>query len=233
MLSTYLSEVIMVPAFARPDNNNGTSPKALFRLIASILFFSGCVAPLYLYSKPHVDETGSWRIYEECGYLGCAAKVGFLTGEGIRIRIEAYNHNGGDWFSIRTWFVADKNIRFSIDPSKAHVEFADSSIAYAKAFRAGFTEEEVAIIKSQYKNLDEFMKVQKPVTEAMALKEYWYKDEVAATFMLKFEVAPPPPEEEFYLYIKGLNKDGKEVNIPKITFRPATRRGGGGKLIPE
>jgi hypothetical protein len=81
--------------------------------------------------------------------------------------------------------------------------------------------------------LYEYMKVQNPVAEAMQLKEYWYKDEVAAKFTLVFEAVPPPPEDEFYLFINGLKKEGKKVDIPKITFLPAIRKGGGGKLIPE
>ena len=142
----------MAPVTVRPETKDGKSPAVILCLIASLLLCSGCVSPLFLYSKPHVDETGSWRMHEECGYGGCAAKVGFLTGEGIRIRIEAFNYKGGSWFSIRAWFIADKNNTFSIDPSKAYVEYADGSIAYAKAFRSGFTEEEIAVIKSQYKS---------------------------------------------------------------------------------
>jgi hypothetical protein len=180
-----------------------------------------------------VDETGSWRIYEECGYGGCAAKVGFLTGEGVRIRIEAFNYRGGSRFSILVWFIADKNNTFSIDPSQAYVEYPDGSFAYAKAFWSGLTREEVSFVQSKQIDLFESMRAKRQLNEAVPLSEYWYKDEVAAMFTLDFEAAPPPPEEEFYLYIRGLKKEGKEVKVPKITFRPATRRGGGGKLIPE
>lgn len=217
----------------RPGKKNRLSPATFLCLIAGLILCSGCANPLFLYSKPHIDETESWRIYEECGYGNCAAKVGFLAGEGITIRIEAFNYKGGSWFSILAWFIADKNNAFTIDPSKAYVVYPNGATVHAKAFRAGFTDEEIAEIKSQYKSLNEYLKVQKPVTKAMRLREYWYKDDVAALFTLLFEVLPPPPEEEFYLLIKGLKKAGKEVEVPKITFRPATRRGGGGKLIPE
>jgi hypothetical protein len=172
-------------------------------------------------------------MYEECGYGGCAAKVGFLTGDSIRIRIEAFNYRGGNRFSVFAWFIADKNNTFSIDPSRAYVEYADGSIAHAKAFRSGLTPEEVSLRRSKQMDLFELVRAQRQVTEAMHIDEYWYKDEVAAKFTLVFEAVPPPPEDEFYLFIKGLKKEGKGVDIPKITFLPAIRRGGGGKLIPE
>ncbi len=88
---------------------------------------AGCGNYLFLYSKPHVDETGPWRIHEECGYGGCASEVGFLTGEGIKIRIEAFNYYGGESFSIHVWFIAHKDNAFTIDPSKAYVVYPDGS----------------------------------------------------------------------------------------------------------
>jgi hypothetical protein len=41
-------------------------------------------------------------------------------------------------------------------------------------------------------------------------------------FVLQFPVITPSPDQPFDLELRGLKKDGKEIDVPRIEFRPGT-----------
>jgi hypothetical protein len=203
--------------------------KTIFLIAALIMqqaILTGCTKRLVFYSKPYVKTDSSWQSYEECGYQ-CKPMADYFQGEDITIRIESFNYR--TTFTIYTAFIAPKRIAVKINAEETYIRLPDGRVIFGKALTPGYT-------KSEFDRLVQLnMDYLTYLREAESLKGYqtlslpWYKEDVYFQISFFFDVTPPPhPSEEFELHIGGLFKNGQQVKVPTITFKPAMRDSGDG-----
>jgi hypothetical protein len=204
-------------------------------LFFMVAFLSACASPHVRYSKPEIEENPFWEIHEECGYENCYPLVDFLVGEGIKIRLESFNGNlAGDVFEIYIVIITDKKDLYHINPSNIYIKLANNDVIYAKPIDCSRSDEEIKVLSSKDFNALDYLRSAKPIIGEVAVSngdvsgEKWHK-----CIELFFDIIPPPAEEEFYLMLDGLSKNGVKVKVPKIHFMPSTRRGGAGKALKE
>ncbi len=200
-----------------------------------LLLLIGCVQKSVIYSKPTIDKNNNWEIYDQCGYEGCYPKVDFLEGEGFEMRIEAFN--GTDKRNLLSITIDIMTVRkdlFWIEPSKIFIVYKDNVI-YAKPIDCYVDPKNIDKYKSPLFNLKEYYRSSDSIKGCYPInKDSYVKGFNGRTcIILFFDISPPSVEEEYDFFIKGLKKEGKEISVPKITFKPAVRRGGYGKIIDK
>jgi len=158
------------------------------------------------FSQPTIAPNTEWAMMQKCGYESCGAKVDFLTGKDITIRIEADNdipHAIQDRiFLVHVEFLSKTPLTFEYDPSQTAVRLPNGLIATAKGLPCPGT-----ILDRSY------MLATAPITG-------YQRVEKIDCFLLFFDVTPPRVDEIFTMNLLGLRRDGVRVEVPEIVFRP-------------
>ena len=216
--------------------NDRTNYYVYLNLCLFVIISVGCSftkTPI-VFSKPSISESTIWKLTEECGYEGCYPLVDFIEGPDVRIRIEVSNGKRAKGaFTTTLFFIIAGQDLLTISPSKIYVEFSDGNKFYAKPFKCGSLEFHDYLQRIKYiektgdYSLDSFnfseyyRSIARPMPDSVSITESYPDGKLYRCVTLFFDTPPPSEDIIFQLIIQGVEKFGKEIMIPRITFRPS------------
>lgn len=177
-----------------------------------------CVLLASCYHRPEAVSVASiapsteWRVEPNCGYEGCYPLVDFLVSKDLKVRVEPRNSKREGICTVAVTFITPESASYTFTPSDSILNFENGRSKTSHDFTCSYT-----IYSKDSFNSDNYLK------KSINLKGYCHKGWRYDCFILYFDTMPPETEDSFSLDIRGLEKDGVAVVLPRVYFSKGMR----------
>jgi hypothetical protein len=176
--------------------------RALVPLLLGAALLTACAVHERLVSRPTLPESPGWKLVESCRNQGCRPRVDDLIGTDLRIKIVLENNLERGVFLLLLYFFEQRKGLFTFEPSAVTVRLSTGATLHPKAFPCPRTTTTL-----------EFLRAVPPLKGPFP---------IAQEACVRFFIDAPPPlvTETFSLVVAGLTREGAEVRVPELVFRP-------------
>lgn len=177
--------------------------------ISAISLSAGCYLRPFeeLLSRPSIKPNSEWKLEEGCGYERCGGTpADFLRGKGLTIRLAHPVRENSRVFLIIAAFFSERPAEIEINPSEAFVDMANGKRVYSQGVRcSGRVFDVEGGIRRDVERIRSTVRLQAG------------GDDNCLYFVFD---SPPPTVGEIFRFHFNAKRDGKDLEIPEITFSP-------------
>lgn len=184
----------------------------IFTVLPLCFLLTSCYHRPEAVSVASIAPSTEWRLEPNCGYEGCYPLVDFLVSEDLKVRVEPRNSKKEGICTVAVTFITPETAKYTFAPSDSRLNFQNGRSETSHDFTCSYT-----IYSKDSFNSENYLK------KTIDLKGYVHKGWRYDCFILYFDTTPPDIEDLFSLDVRGLEKNGMPVVLPRVQFSKGMR----------